>query len=397
MSNIPEFSVTEISNLTKSILEENFNLIRVKGEISSVKNFKGHLYFSIKDDTNILNAVCWASNVPFLEVQPEDGIEVVAEGKISSYSKGSISSYQLQINKIEIKGEGALLKLFEQRKKKLEAEGVFDESNKKKIPFLPTNIGVITSPSGAVIMDIIDRIQARFPTNIKLYPATVQGPNACKEIIEGLNYFENKKIDVVIVARGGGGIEDFIPFNEEKLIRRVFNYKIPLISAVGHETDFTLLDFVSDLRAATPTAAAELVVPELKNLREKSNFLLKNLIQKTVFFVNNLLKELKTINSILAVQNFKKINLNYSNTVQNLNRTIRLAMSSFVKLRKAELEVINSSLKNLNIENTLKRGFVILKNKKGKLIKNSKKLEQTEYVNIQFYNELIKADFKIKK
>ena len=397
MSNIPEFSVTEISNLTKSILEENFNLIRVKGEISSVKNFKGHLYFSIKDDTNILNAVCWASNVPFLEVQPEDGIEVVAEGKISSYSKGSISSYQLQINKIEIKGEGALLKLFEQRKKKLEAEGVFDESNKKKIPFLPTNIGVITSPSGAVIMDIIDRIQARFPTNIKLYPATVQGPNACKEIIEGLNYFENKKIDVVIVARGGGGIEDFIPFNEEKLIRRVFNYKIPLISAVGHETDFTLLDFVSDLRAATPTAAAELVVPELKNLKEKSNFLLKNLIQKTVFFVNNLLKELKTINSILAVQNFKKINLNYSNTVQNLNRTIRLAMSSFVKLRKAELEVINSSLKNLNIENTLKRGFVILKNKKGKLIKNSKKLEQTEYVNIQFYNELIKADFKIKK
>ena len=397
MSNIPEFSVTEISNLTKSILEENFNLIRVKGEISSVKNFKGHIYFSIKDDTNILNAVCWASNAPFLEVQPEDGIEVVAEGKISSYSKGSISSYQLQINKIEIKGEGALLKLFEQRKKKLEAEGVFDESNKKKIPFLPTNIGVITSPSGAVIMDIIDRIQARFPTNIKLYPATVQGPNACKEIIEGLNYFENKKIDVVIVARGGGGIEDFIPFNEEKLIRRVFNYKIPLISAVGHETDFTLLDFVSDLRAATPTAAAELVVPELKNLKEKSNFLFKNLIQKTVFFVNNLLKELKTINSILAVQNFKKINLNYSNTVQNLKRTIRLAMSSFVKLRKAELEVINSSLKNLNIENTLKRGFVILKNKKGKLIKNSKKLEQTEYVNIQFYNELIKADFKIKK
>jgi exodeoxyribonuclease VII large subunit len=321
----------------------------------------------------------------------------VAEGKISSYSKGSISSYQLQINKIEIKGEGALLKLFEQRKKKLEAEGVFDESNKKKIPFLPTNIGVITSPSGAVIMDIIDRIQARFPTNIKLYPATVQGPNACKEIIEGLNYFENKKIDVVIVARGGGGIEDFIPFNEEKLIRRVFNYKIPLISAVGHDTDFTLLDFVSDLRAATPTAAAELVVPELKNLKEKSNFLFKNLIQKTVFFVNNLLKELKTINSILAVQNFKKINLNYSNTVQNLKRTISLAMSSFVKLRKAELEVINSSLKNLNIENTLKRGFVILKNKKGKLIKNSKKLEQTEYVNIQFYNELIKADFKIKK
>tara|TARA_B100000212_G_C27380037_1_gene536594 strand:- start:1290 stop:2483 length:1194 start_codon:yes stop_codon:yes gene_type:complete len=397
MNNIPEFSVTEISNLTKNILEENFSLIRVKGEISSLKNFKGHLYFSIKDDTNILNAVCWASKVPSLQVQPEDGVEVIAEGKISSYSKGSISSYQLQISQIEIKGEGALLKLFEQRKKKLEAEGLFEESNKKKIPFLPRNIGVITSPTGAVIMDIIDRIQARFPTNIKIFPATVQGVNACGDIIEGLNFFENKKVDVVIVARGGGGIEDFIPFNEEKLVRRVYDYKIPLISAVGHETDFTLLDFVADLRAATPTAAAELVVPELKNLREKSNYLLDNLIQKIKFFINDHMKELKTMNSVLALNNIKKISENYSNSIQNLKRTIHLSMMSFIKLRKAELKVINSSLKNLNIENTLKRGFVLLKDTKGKFIKDSKKLEDNKLVDIQFYNELIKADIKIKK
>ncbi len=397
MSNIPEFSVTEISNLTKNILEENFSLIKVKGEISSVKNFKGHIYFSIKDDTNILNAVCWASKVPLLEVQPEDGIEVVAEGKISSYSRGSISSYQLQINQIEIKGEGALLKLFEQRKKKLEAEGIFDENNKKPIPFLPKNIGVITSPSGAVIMDIIDRVQARFPTNIKLYPASVQGVNACKEIIDGLTYFEKENIDVIIVARGGGGIEDFIPFNEEKLIRKVYNYKIPLISAVGHETDFTLLDFVADLRAATPTAAAEIVVPEIKNLNEKSNFLLQNLTQKIKFFLENRLKELKTFNSILAINNLKKITENYKNVIQNFKRTIHLATVSFIKLRKSELKIINSSLKNLNIENTLKRGFVILKDSNGKLIKNSKKLENNKFVDIQFYNELVKANIKIKK
>ena len=397
MNNIPEFSVTEISNLTKNILEENFNLIRVKGEISSVKNFKGHLYFSIKDDTNILNAVCWASKVPSLEVQPEDGIEVVAEGKISSYSRGSISSYQLQINQIEIKGEGALLKLFEQRKKKLEAEGIFDENNKKPIPFLPKNIGVITSPSGAVIMDIIDRVQARFPTNIKLYPASVQGVNACKEIIDGLTYFEKENIDVIIVARGGGGIEDFIPFNEEKLIRKVYNYKIPLISAVGHETDFTLLDFVADLRAATPTAAAEIVVPEIKNLNEKSNFLLQNLTQKIKFFLENRLKELKTFNSILAINNLKKITENYKNVIQNFKRTIHLATVSFIKLRKSELKIINSSLKNLNIENTLKRGFVILKDVNGKLIKNSKKIENYKSVDIQFYNEIVKANIKIKK
>ena len=397
MNNIPEFSVTEISNLTKNILEENFSLIRVKGEISSVKNFKGHLYFSIKDDTNILNAVCWASKVSSLEVQPEDGIEVVAEGKISSYSKGSISSYQLQISKIEVKGEGALLKLFEQRRKKLEAEGLFDESNKKKIPFLPGNIGVITSPSGAVIMDIIDRIQARFPTNVKIFPATVQGVNACKDIIDGLNFFENKNVDVVIVARGGGGIEDFIPFNDEKLVRRVYDYKIPVISAIGHETDYTLLDFAADLRAATPTAAAELVVPELKNLKEKSNYLSNSLIQKIRFFINDRMRELKAMNSVLAVNNLRKINENYINIIQNFKRTIHLAMTSFINLRKAELKIINSSLKNLNIENTLKRGFVILKDTKGKFIKNSKRLEHTKLVDIQFYNELIKADIKIKK
>ena len=396
MNNIPEFSVTEISNLTKNILEENFSLIRVKGEISSLKNFKGHLYFSIKDDTNILNAVCWASKVPSLQVQPEDGIEVIAEGKISSYSKGSISSYQLQISQIEIKGRAHFSSSLN-KEKKLEAEGLFEESNKKKIPFLPRNIGVITSPTGAVIMDIIDRIQARFPTNIKIFPATVQGVNACGDIIEGLNFFENKKVDVVIVARGGGGIEDFIPFNEEKLVRRVYDYKIPLISAVGHETDFTLLDFVADLRAATPTAAAELVVPELKNLREKSNYLLNDLIQKIKFFINDHMKELKTMNSVLALNNIKKISENYSNSIQNLKRTIHLSMMSFIKLRKAELKVINSSLKNLNIENTLKRGFVLLKDTKGKFIKDSKKLEDNKLVDIQFYNELIKADIKIKK
>ena len=188
-------------------------------------------------------------------------------------------------------------------------------------------------------MDIIDRIQARFPTNIKIFPATVQGVNACGDIIEGLNFFENKKVDVVIVARGGGGIEDFIPFNEEKLVRRVYDYKIPLISAVGHETDFTLLDFVADLRAATPTAAAELVVPELKNLREKSNYLLNNLIQKIKFFINDHMKELKTINSVLALNNIKKISENYSNSIQNLKRTIHLSMISFIKLRKAELKL----------------------------------------------------------
>ncbi len=397
MSNIPEFSVTEISNLTKNILEENFGLVKVKGEISSLKNFKGHLYFSIKDEVNVLNAVCWSSKVPFLQVQPEDGIEIVAEGKITTYSKSSISTYQLQVSQIEVKGEGALLKLFEQRKKKLQDEGLFEKKYKKPLPFLPSKIGVITSPTGAVIMDIINRINDRFPTNIKLFPVSVQGIHASKEIEIGLEYFEKNYVDVIIIARGGGGVEDFIPFNEETLVRKVFNCKIPVISAVGHETDFTLLDFVSDLRAATPTAAAELVVPELKNLKEKTNFLIKNLKQIILYFTQDSSKKIVNFNSILKLNYLKKVVFDSKNKLKIFSKSLIFSVISLFKLKKSELENINSILRNLNIENTLKRGFVLLKNEKGKILKNSKKLNQYNNINIQFYNELINANIKLKK
>lgn len=397
MSNIPEFSVTEISNLTKNVLEENFNLIKVRGEISSLKNFKGHLYFSIKDDSNVLNAVCWASKVPFLQVKPDDGLEIVAEGKISTYSKSSISTYQLQINQIEIKGEGALLKLFEQRKKKLEKEGIFDQKYKKKIPFLPETIGVITSPSGAVIMDIIDRVQARFPTGIKLYPVSVQGMHASKEIIEGLNFFKKKPVDVIIIARGGGGVEDFIPFNDEELVRNVFDFEIPVISAVGHETDFTLLDFVADLRAATPTAAAELVVPEIKNLNEKSNNLTKRLKQNIIYFLKDTYKNFVNINSLFQFNNFKKIVLENKKNLEVFAKSMNSSLFTFLKLKKIELNSIHSSLKNLDINNTLKRGFVLMKNKEGQFIKTSSSLEKNSNVDIHFSDALVKANITIEE
>ncbi len=397
MSNIPEFSVTEISNLTKNVLEENFNLIKVRGEISSLKNFKGHLYFSIKDDSNVLNAVCWASKVPFLQVKPDDGLEIVAEGKISTYSKSSISTYQLQINQIEIKGEGALLKLFEQRKKKLEKEGIFDQKYKKKIPFLPETIGVITSPSGAVIMDIIDRVQARFPTGIKLYPVSVQGMHASKEIIEGLNFFKKKPVDVIIIARGGGGVEDFIPFNDEELVRNVFDFEIPVISAVGHETDFTLLDFVADLRAATPTAAAELVVPEIKNLNEKSNNLTKRLKQNIIYFLKDTYKNFVNINALFQFNNFKKIVLENKKNLEVFAKSMNSSLFTFLKLKKIELNSIHSSLKNLDINNTLKRGFVLMKNKEGQFIKTSSSLEKNSNVDIHFSDALVKANITVEK
>ena len=397
MSNIPEFSITELTSLTRGILEDNFNLIRVRGEISSVKNFKGHLYFSLKDENYVLNSVCWASKVPYLHVQPEDGIEVIAEGRISTYAKSSISSYQLQVNQIEVKGEGALLKLIEQRKKKLEIEGIFDKKFKKQIPFLPNKIGVITSSSGSVIMDIIDRIQSRFPTNIKLYSVSVQGKNAATEIVNAIDFFEKNPVDLVIIARGGGGIEDLMPFNEENIVRRVFAFNSPVISAIGHETDFTLLDFVADLRAATPTAAAEMAVPEIKNLKEKNKFLESSLKQSINILTQNYLNFLRNIRSIFVTKNLKKIVEDNKKNIFYLYKNLYLNVNSFVKLKTTDLKSLNIILKSLDIQNTLKRGYVLIKDKSQKFIKNSKSLKKNNEIRIQFYNEEIEAQIKIKK
>jgi exodeoxyribonuclease VII large subunit len=280
----------------------------------------------------------------------------------------------------------------------LESEGLFSQEHKKHIPFLPKKIGVITSPTGAVIMDIIDRIESRFPLNLKLYPVSVQGLNASNEIINGLNYFKNHEVDVVIIARGGGGVEDFMPFNDEKLVRYVFEYKTPIISAIGHETDFTLLDFVSDLRAATPTAAAELVVPELKNLKDKIKFLVKSLKQNIYFFISDSQKEIINLSSFFKTKTLKSLIIERK---KNLFTNIKLISSSLIsslKLKTLELNSISSSLKNLNIENILERGFVLLKDGNGKLIKNSQTIKKnSDTIQIQFYKDLVHASIKIKK
>tara|TARA_B100001027_G_scaffold102129_1_gene70202 strand:- start:1474 stop:2670 length:1197 start_codon:yes stop_codon:yes gene_type:complete len=396
MNNIPEFSVTEFSNLTKKILEENFSLIKIRGEISSVKNFRGHIYFTLKDENYVVNSVCWSSKVPFLQVQPEDGLEVVVEGKISTYARSSISTYQIQVNQIEIKGEGALLKLIEQRKKKLETEGLFNAENKKQIPFLPNKIGVITSLSGAVVMDIIDRVSARFPTDIKLYSVSVQGVNAVNEIILGLDYFEKYPVDLVIIARGGGGIEDLMPFNDEKLVRRVFSFSKPTISAIGHETDFTLLDFVSDVRAATPTAAAELAVPEIKNLREKIFFFENSLKQSITNQLVSYSNFLQNIKSFFLIKNLKKSLIEKEKIIffllKNLNSNLNLLLS----LKASNFKRISSILYTLDIQNTLKRGFVLIKDNNKKIIKRAELFQKKKDVNIKFFDREFNVKIKIK-
>jgi exodeoxyribonuclease VII large subunit len=266
-SNLPEYSVGEISALLKRTVEENFSYVRVRGEISGLKRHSsGHCYLCLKDTEAVLDAVIWRQTMMRLGLKPEDGMEVVCAGRLTTYP--GRSKYQLVIESVELAGIGALLKLLEARKKKLEAEGLFADGRKRKLPYLPAIIGVVTSPSGAVIRDILHRLDDRFPRRVLVWPVAVQGEGAAAQIaaaIEGFNALVPgapvPRPDLLIVARGGGSLEDLMAFNEEIVVRAAAASRIPLISAVGHETDTTLIDFASDRRAPTPTAAAEMAVP----------------------------------------------------------------------------------------------------------------------------------------
>jgi exodeoxyribonuclease VII large subunit len=263
-------SVSELSQKLKRSLETQFDHVRIRGELSKVKiHTSGHLYTDLKDDASVLNAVCWRGTVSTLSIRPEEGLEVICTGKITTYP--ARSNYQLVIESMEFAGQGAILKMLEDRKKRLAAEGLFDPARKRPLPFLPNRIGVITSATGAVIQDILHRLEDRFPIHVILFPATVQGENTVRDVINGINAFHALPVaqrpDVLIIARGGGSFEDLMPFNDEAIVRAVASSEIPIISAIGHETDTTLIDFAADQRAPTPTAAAEMAVPVLDNLK----------------------------------------------------------------------------------------------------------------------------------
>ena len=265
--NAPALSISELSNLLKRTVEDRFGLVRVRGELSGVKRAaSGHVYLSLKDENARLDGVMWRGNVGRLGFAPADGVEVIATGKLTTYP--GRSNYQIVIDRMEIAGEGALLALLEKTKAQLAAEGLFDEGRRRAIPYLPRVIGVVTSPTGAVIRDILHRLRDRFPCHVVVWPVLVQGQGAGPQIAAAVRGFSDlapggpvPRPDLVIVARGGGSIEDLWAFNEEAVVRAIAASTIPVISAVGHETDTTLADFAADRRAPTPTAAAEMAVP----------------------------------------------------------------------------------------------------------------------------------------
>jgi exodeoxyribonuclease VII large subunit len=266
-SNLPEYTVSELSMALKRSIEEGFSHVRVRGEISGFKRHSsGHCYFALKDSDAVIDAVCWRNTAIRLPIRPDDGMEVVCTGRLTTYP--GRSKYQLVIDSIELAGIGALLKILEDRRQRLAAEGLFAAERKKKLPFLPQVIGIVTSPSGAVLRDILHRLADRFPRQVLVWPVAVQGEGAAAQVaaaIEGFNRLvpggRVPRPDLLIVARGGGSLEDLMPFNEEIVVRAAAASAIPLISAVGHETDTTLIDHASDRRAPTPTAAAEMAVP----------------------------------------------------------------------------------------------------------------------------------------
>ncbi len=274
-SNAPAFSVSEISASLKRAVEDRFGHVRVRGELTGIKRAaSGHFYFGLKDADAKLDGVMWKGNAARLPFRPEDGLEVIATGKLTTYA--GRSSYQIVADRLELAGEGALMLLFEKLKARLAAEGLFAPERKRPIPYLPRTIGIVTSPTGAVIRDMLHRLADRFPSHVIVWPVLVQGEGAAAQIAAAVRGFSAlpidgpfKRPDLLIVARGGGAIEDLWSFNEEVVVRAVAESSIPVISAVGHETDTTLCDFAADLRAPTPSAAAEMAVPVRLDLAER--------------------------------------------------------------------------------------------------------------------------------
>lgn len=270
---LKEKQVLKVSELTKDIkliLENTFGLVWVEGEISNLrKPSSGHIYFTLKDESSQIRCVLFKQHSLGIKFQLKDGLKVVVFAKLSVYERDG--SYQLYINLVEPKGKGSLQLAFEQLKERLSKEGLFDPEHKKPLPFLPKTIGIITSPTGAVIRDMIHVLEKRFENFVAIiYPVKVQGKGSKEEIVEAIEYFDSKKnVDVIVLTRGGGSIEDLWVFNEEVVARAIYKSQIPIVSAVGHETDFTIADFVSDVRASTPSRAAELIIPQKRDLYQK--------------------------------------------------------------------------------------------------------------------------------
>jgi len=379
-------SVTDLNNYIKGKFGEDefLNNVLVKGEISNFKHhYTGHMYFTLKDENSLIKCVMFKTYTPHLNFVPKDGAKVMVLGTVSVFERDGV--YQIYAKAIEQEGIGDLHAEYEKLKAKLEQEGLFDESHKKKIPFVPKCIGVLTSNTGSVIRDIINVSTRRNPNvYIRLYPVPVQGQGAAEKIAKAIEIMNEEKLaDVLILARGGGSLEDLWPFNEEIVARAIYNSNLPIISAVGHETDFTIADFASDLRAPTPSAAAELAVPNIKELELKlkgyeNRF--QNALYKKVEVMK--LRYEKCMKSKAFTNPMQKVNENYmliDKQLKRLENSIKLK----VKEKKTYMIEWITKLDTLSPLKTLTRGYSIV-SYEGKMINSAKSLEKGDKINLRF-------------
>ncbi len=432
-SNAPEMSVSELSLALKRTVEDAYGFVRVRGELGRVVIAKsGHAYFDIKDDKATLNSIMWKGNVNKLPFKPEEGLEVVAQGKLSTYP--GRSNYQLVAETMAPAGVGALMQLLEERKKKLAKEGLFDDARKKPLPFLPSVIGVVTSPTGAVIRDILHRVRERYPVHVLIWPALVQGEKAAEQIEAGIRGFNAlqpggaiPRPDLIIVARGGGSIEDLWSFNEERVVRAAAESEIPLISAVGHETDTTLIDYVSDRRAPTPTGAAEMALPvrselvaTVGDLGGRVSRLLLRLVEKRRLELRSAIGALPRADALLQAprqrldlaahkfsgalgQAVARKRSSYGEVaaqlrpgalkrdverrrgdVARLAERLRPGIARRIDVARRQLETQGRVLGSLSYEGVLKRGFALVTGADGRLVRAARSVSAGDALSLRF-------------
>ena len=379
-------TVTQLNLFIKDLMGQIplLNNIKIKGEISNFKHHSsGHMYMSLKDESGVLRAVMFKNSAMYLKFRPENGMQVVASGRISVYERDG--QYQLYINSMEQEGKGNLYEQFEKLKAKLQLEGLFDQNFKKPIPRYPKCIGVVTAPTGAAVRDIINILSRRYKAaDICLYPALVQGDGAAESVKTGIEYFnKTKKCDVIIIGRGGGSIEDLWAFNEEILARAIFESAIHIISAVGYETDFTIADFVSDLRAPTPSAAAELSVPAGDELLERLQSTETQLLRIAKKIIENRRLKLKVYAEKQVLRDpVSKIN-EKGIYVDHLTRLFENSVVSVLNKKQQMLGIAASRLDGLSPLGTLNRGYAIAKTADGAVVRSVKQVKSGETVVVK--------------
>ena len=381
-------SVTDLNYYIKNKIadDEYLNNVLIKGEISNFKHhYTGHMYFTLKDDNSLIKCIMFKSYTTNLKFVPKDGMSVLAFGTVSVLERDGV--YQLYCKGMQEDGMGSLYTAYEQLKEKLDKEGLFKEENKKKLPIMPKIIGVLTSNTGSVIKDIINVSTRRNPNvYIRLYPVPVQGEGAGAKIAEAIKIMNDKKLaDVLILARGGGSLEDLWPFNEEIVARAIYNSEIPIVSAVGHETDFSISDFVADLRAPTPSAAAEIVVPNIVNIKQNLdtyNIRLKNSLKKKVEIMK--MRYEKCMKSRIYTDPLKIVNDNYLK-LDIITKSIINSMNKKMQLSKTEAIKNLSKLDALSPLKTLSRGYSILE-KDTRIVKDAQELQKDDIVKIRLSN-----------